>query len=171
MGNLVEFGEVSALPTAQRRFVLAFKGEVRPGPDAAMEAARIAGYEDQPGNPLRLQAAGLLKGKAIFEALKELGCAGVPAAIRLQSIREVMDTPYSKDRLKAARLVLDRFMPATQKSEVKAEVVNREEVTLTHLKHLVEIGAERAALIREFGEFGLSRYTKLLERAPRGCSF
>jgi hypothetical protein len=165
MSDTIEHGEkVQALPAKKRAFVLAFMAET-PGPDAALNAALAAGYEDLPGKSLRRQASELLKDKAVIEALKELGCAEVFASIphALHAIRETLDTVYSKDRLKAAQLVLDRFMPASQKLEIKAEVVDRQQVTLDHLHHLIEIGADHDVLVREFGEMGLQRYTKLLE--------
>jgi phage terminase small subunit len=165
MTDDIEFGEaVNKLPQMKRRFVLALIGEVEPGTKAAMEAAEIAGYVAEPGRTLRRIASDLLKDRDVLAALKELGSAEVLAAIpaALATIREIMNEPMSKDRLKAAQLVLDRFMPAPKVIEAKVETINREQVTLDHLRHLITIGAGRDALIREFGELGLARYEKML---------
>jgi phage terminase small subunit len=169
MVDAVEFGEaVEKLPQMKRRFCLALIGEVEPGPKAAVEAARLAGYVEEPGRTMRRIASDLLKDRDVLAALKELGSAEVLAAIpvALTAIREILNEPMSKDRLKAAQLVLDRFMPAPKVIEAKVETVNLEQVTLDHLRHLITIGAGRDALVREFGELGLARYEKmLLERS------
>lgn len=156
----LDYGEaVNSLPAREKRFVLAFMDEP-PSLDAPMNAAIAAGYE----NPRR-EAAALLKDRGILAALRELGCAAVLAQIpaAIAAINDTIDEPYNKNRLKAAEMILNRFDPIVQRLEVKTESINREEITLDHLRHLIEIGVERAVLVREFGEFGLQRYQKMLD--------
>lgn len=155
----LDFGEaVAALTDQQREFVLALMAEPS-GPEALENAADIAGYSVR-------QAKRLIKSKAVLAALKELGKAEVLAQIpaALAAVREIIAMPHSKDRLRASQTILDRVDPVTQKLEVKT--ADTEAITLKHLAHLVEIGATREVLVREFGEYGLARYMAMIEAKP-----
>ncbi|MCI0539658.1 MAG: hypothetical protein L0Z50_30995 [Verrucomicrobiales bacterium] len=157
--NDLDFGEaVAALPDKQRDFVLAFMNEPS-GPDALANAADIAGISER-------TARRLLRSRAVLAALKELGKAEVLALApsALAAVRDIIARPHSKDQLRAAQTILDRVDPIVQKMEVKA--VDTEAITLKHLRHLMEIGATREVLVREFGEYGLSRYMAMLEAKP-----
>jgi len=156
----VEHGEaVAALPLSKRKFVLALMSD--PGNVSPVEAARIAGIDEK-------QAVALTKDRQVIAALKELGAdalfASVPLAVR--TLREVMGSTFSKDRFRAAEAVLNRVAPIVQKLEVKSEVIDRTQVAID--QHLLEIGANRDALINEFGEHGLERYQRLLTARSAG---
>jgi hypothetical protein len=158
----VEHGEaVAALPTHKRAFVLALMSD--PGNVSPVEAARIAGIDEK-------QAVALIKDRQVIAALKELGAdalfASVPLAVK--TLRDVMGSTFSKDRYKATEAVLNRVAPIVQKIEMKAEVIDRTQVAIDHLKHLLDIGAGREALIREFGELSLERYEALLAARSGG---
>lgn len=130
------------------------------------EAARQAGYAGEP-QTIASTANRLLRSQPIIEAIAEVTKKHIRSlAPKAKAVvTEIMDDKYHKDRLKAAQQVLDRIDPAVQRQDinVRHEVIDRTEETLKHLSHLLEIGVQREALVKEFGEFGLDHYMRLLE--------
>ena len=151
------------LTPRQFRFAVAYMFDVAPGTGAAEAAATLAGYEAEPKS-LRAHARKLLSNPNIVAAIEELArqrlTLDVPQA--LETLRKAMADQYSKDKVKAAGMLLDRVLPTKQELTVKAETVDHTKLAIDHLKHLKELGASRDLLLREFGEIGLARWEELL---------
>lgn len=167
--SLVPIEPVTLGPAMQRlsakrqRFAFALVKEVPAEAGAEVAAAQIAGYVGTPAQ-IRATASRLVHDENVIDAVIELARQEVmmsaPAALR--TIRQIADNKFSKDQLKAAQLVLDRFMPATQQISVKTEVVDYTGDSLKYLLHLRSKGATEDFLIGEFGEMGLARLSALL---------
>jgi phage terminase small subunit len=157
--------EVRGLPSdGERRFVLAY---VENG-GVGSQAARDAGYS---GSTVQSQASiayRLLKRERIHDAIlaysKRYLRSLVPTAVN--TVKEILEDPTHKDRLKAAREIIDRTDAKISQVNVDHTIhLDPQRDSLEWLKHLKAIDAPRVLLIQEFGEFGLEHYEKLLAKA------
>jgi hypothetical protein len=157
---------VQRLSAKRQRFVLALCNDVEPGPGAEIAAAAIAGYK---GDGIKAQAARLLHDPAVIEAVIETArqAINLAAPLAVATLKAEMQSGKSADRIKAAAMVLDRFMPAKVAVDVKIETIDHTADAIAHLRHLLALGVSRAALETEFGPQGLAHYEALLLDADR----
>jgi hypothetical protein len=145
------------------RFAFALCNEVA-GPDAAMAAAIIAGFPTANNPKLRADARKLSHDPNIIAALEELGRQrlSLDLPLALETLRNAMRDPFSKDRVKSAQILLDRILPTKTEVKVTMDKIDTNGSAIAHLKHLrdvLKIG--QAALEREFGVEGLIRWTEI----------
>jgi hypothetical protein len=145
------------------RFAFALCNEVA-GPDAAMAAAIIAGFPTANQSKLRADARKLSHDPNIVTALEELGRQrlSLDLPLALETLRNAMKDPFSKDRVKAAQILLDRILPTKTEVKVTLDKIDTNGSAIAHLKHLrdvLKIG--QPALEREFGAEGLIRWTEI----------
>jgi phage terminase small subunit len=148
----------SRLTSRQLRFAVALVSEVTPGPKAAEAAAIVAGYKTASG-----YAAKLAHDPRIIAAVEELArqrlTLDVPQA--LDTLRSAMSDKFSKDKVKAAQILLDRVLPTKQELTIKAEPIDRTKAAVEHLRRLQSMGATREMLLAEFGPQGLEHFQEL----------
>lgn len=160
---------MTLLRPRQRRFVEALF-EQRPGYGAYSGAARVAGYGNKEGTStaesIGAIAQRLLSDDKVIAAIAEVAKkrirADAPAAVR--AVADIVNDPTHKDRLRAATTILERIDPVETKHSVAVthEIVDHTRDAVDMLRRLLEIGATREMLVKEFGFTGLSRYEKLL---------
>jgi Terminase small subunit len=82
----------------------------------------------------------------------------------LTAIREIIKSPFHKDRLKAALAVAGRIDPEITRIEghVTHEIIDHETEALNQLRALKALGVAREKLIEVYGGFGLDRLEKKL---------
>jgi hypothetical protein len=114
------------------------------------DAARAAGFAPggAPDSAKRI-AYGLFHDERMLEALHELGedyiKQGVPDAI--QVVQEIMADAGHKDRLKAAKVFIDRAHPAMTEHKVIVEHVDHGRMAEIAARIALELGVDRAKLL------------------------
>jgi hypothetical protein len=153
------------LSARRQRFVLALVNDVPPGPGAEIAAAKLAGFKADNDGALRAQATKLVHDQNVVAAIIETAREGIHhlAPMAVQGLREIAKDKFNRDRFKAIEAILKRFMPERIEAKIEVETIDRTKVTLDHLAHMLEIGVAHEALVKEFGEFGLTHYMQLLE--------
>jgi phage terminase small subunit len=160
---------MAACSKQERLFVRALFAH--PGHGAGARAARLAGYGNAKSpNVTYWRAANRLFNRprvadAIAEMTRLLMRSEAPQAV--QAVREIIKDRSHKDRLKAARSVIDRADPVEQRfvGEMHHTITDkrdRDTNTLKYLRHLKDAGVDRDALIKIFGFTGLSIYEQKL---------
>jgi len=134
---------------------------------AGSEAARAAGYGNASSSAKSFASIAdreLNKDQVIAyiaELSKKKIRSLVPAAVN--AVREIIDDPSHKDRLKASMAAIERIGPVVSKQEIKVEhVVNHDADAVDVLRHYKAIGASREMLEAHFGFSGLGHYERLL---------
>ena len=165
-----ELGPKMAICSKQERlFVRALFAH--PGHGAGARAARLAGYGNaQSPNVTFWRAANRLFNRervanAISEMTRLLMRSAAPAAV--QAVTEIIRDKTHKDRLKAARSVIDRADPVEQRfvGEMHHTVTDkreRDKTTLDFLRMLKAANTNHDALVKIFGFSGLSFYENKL---------
>jgi len=160
---------MAACSKQERLFVRALFAH--PGHGAGARAARLAGYGNAKSpNVTYWRAANRLFNRprvadAIAEMTRLLMRSEAPQAV--QAVREIIKDKTHKDRLKAARAVIDRADPVEQRfvGEMHHTVEDkreRDKTTLDFLRMLKAANTNREALIGIFGFSGLSFYENKL---------
>ena len=148
------------LSSKRLAFVAALVFEVPSGKGAAEKAGEIAGYP-------AVEARRLSRDKGIVTAVRELleQRMVLEAGAAIDTLKDAMSDPYSKERVKAAGMVLDRVLPSKQQLTLDVTApVDRTADTLKHLQHMIDIGVGEDALVQEFGKIGLAHYRELLAK-------
>ena len=146
------------LSTKKLIFATALVFEVPAGEGAAEAAGELAGYSEQ-------EARRLSRDRGIVAAVKELMDQKLvlhAAPMAINTLMETMENVASKDRTKAASIILDRVLPVKSQLTVETTTIDRTAETLKHLEHLENIGVGEDALVKEFGTLGLQHYRGLL---------
>ncbi|MGH7716101.1 MAG: hypothetical protein ACREML_08920 [Vulcanimicrobiaceae bacterium] len=162
---------MSALKPRQQDFVEALF-QVPPGSGALVAAVRLSQCSDATTDQgLREAGHRYLASPKVVSAIEELTRQRLralgPAAVTV--VQDIMADAKHKDRLAAAKMLIERIDPATSKLEVTHEVVNHDADAVAHLRHLKELGVGREKLEEVFGFSGLGRYEKLLADEDRAA--
>lgn len=133
-------------------------------------ACRAAGFctPDSTAEAFAKQAYKLLSDDRMVEAIAALAKRQIrslaPAAV--QAVRDVLATPYHKDQMRAAAMVLDRTDAPTQKVDIThTHKFDPVQVTLKELVRLKQSGLAREAIMTALGletKFELEHYEGLL---------
>jgi phage terminase small subunit len=159
---------MQACTLQQRKFVLALF-EQKPGYGALAAAARAAEYGNRDGTSTAKAMANIAQRlvnnpnvvAAIAETAKKQLRSDAPAAV--QTVREVMNDPMHKDRLKAASMILQRIDPVETKHSVEVtHKIDHDAEAVAQLRMLKSLNVAREKLEEMFGFTGLSRYEQML---------
>jgi hypothetical protein len=133
---------------------------------SAAAAARAAGYgENSSALTVANIAHNLLSNPKVVAAINEqvklrLRAEGAKA---VRVVQEIMDDVASKDRLKAANLILERIDPVAQRVEVEhTHKIDTTAERLEQLRFLKSLNVAREKLLEVFGSNGLDHYEQLL---------
>ena len=144
------------------------------GHGAGAKAARVAGYgnKDSPTGTFARSANRLFNRPRVIAAIAEVTGQSLrsdgPMAVK--TVREIMKDKTHKDRLKAARTVIERADPAEQRFSgqmdhtITDNRVGSDAEGIKFLAMMKRDGANREFLINFFGANGLPRLEKLLAR-------
>jgi phage terminase small subunit len=107
---------------------------------------------------------------AIEEESRRVVRSLAPSAVR--ALREILEDPKHRDRLKAARTVLERVDPSMMRFEhehnVRVRATDHDSEAVAMLRQMRAQGATREVLEWFFGIGGLSRIEKKLAREEKG---
>lgn len=159
--------ELRALSSDKRRmFVLHYLNH-RNGARASKEAGYLpetATAEDHAQNAYKLLHDETVCDAIIAMTRRQLRTLA-PEAIN--AIKETLATPFNKDRMRAAAMVLERTDSVTQKVDVThTHVLDHEGEAVAQLRSLMALGVAREKLVEVFGEFGLQRLEAKIEAKP-----
>lgn len=161
--------EVRDLPTDKmRKFVLHYVTH-RNGARASKEAAYLpetADALDHAQNAYKLLHREDVTDAVIAMTRRQLRTLA-PEAIN--ALKETLASPWHKDRVRAAAMVLERTDAPVRKieGEIKhTHVLDHEAEALNHLRSLKALGVARDKLAEVFGQFGLERLEAKLEPEP-----
>jgi phage terminase small subunit len=141
----------------------------------AAEAARRAGYKDNPDwpNEITAHACRLMRKPKIQDSIAELGKEAfrgllVPA---VRAMRRILMDPKHPDVAKTAATVLSRLGYAeTSRLDVRVDgkiEVNHTDQAIADLRAMKELGVPRAKLEEVFGLNGLPRFERMLLEGER----
>jgi hypothetical protein len=161
--------KMAACSKQERLFIRALFAH--PGHGAGARSARLAGYgnANSPNVTFWRAANRLFNRPRVIAAIAEMTGQQLrsdgPMAVK--TVREIMKDTDHKDRLKAARTVLERADPVEQRisGEIHHTITDRRDRdgdTLKYLRHLKDAGVNRDALVKIFGFSGLSIYENKL---------
>jgi phage terminase small subunit len=165
-----ELGPKMAICSKQERlFVRALFAH--PGHGAGARAARLAGYgnANSPNVTFWRAANRLFNRERVADAIAEMTRlmmrSAAPQAV--QAVNEIIKDKSHKDRLKAARTVIERADPVEQRisADIHHTITDRRDRdtdTLKYLRHLKDAGVNRDALVKIFGFSGLPIYEQKL---------
>ncbi len=152
-----------ALPNDQWRAACIARFEVRTN----SEAMRLAGYgEDCQPNSVKRHAFNVFHDPRMLAALHEVGekrlKEGVPDAIA--AVFEIIGDREHKDRLSAARILLDRAHPVESLSRLVVEhKIDYQAQALDELRAFRKLGVTREKLEQIFGRDGLFHLEQQLD--------
>lgn len=162
---------MAALTPMQRAFVDQLF-EVKPGHGHLTRAARAAGYGENSTNETLARIANkLVHNPKVQAAIQEITRKSIsrlgPAAVH--AIEDIVNDPTGKERLKAARTILEHVAPATQyhQHDVAVTVVNQDKETISAIRKMLALGMSREQIETQFGAFGAERYFARIEAEDR----
>lgn len=164
---------------AERLFVRVLFDDADPGrKGAVMRAAKAAGYSDSSNANLSRSGNKLFHRPRVIAAMKEMTSLLIrsdgPAAV--QAVREIVKNKTHKDRLKAARSILERIEPVEQRfsgqmNHTITDNRSSDDRGIELYVFLKRLDVPREKLVEAFGLNGLPRIEKIIaERETRATN-
>lgn len=155
----------------ERKFVRALFDDDGQKRGLFARAAKAAGYSATSNDGLSRAANKLFHRPRVIAAIQELTKLLIrkDAPMAVRTVREIMSDKSHRDRLKAARTVLERVDAVEQHHKVDVEINDRrkshDEQAIEILRYYKSLGLDRDALEKIFGFSGHSILEEKLAKA------